>query len=124
MEQFKRALVIIEEQFDDCKRLKIDYDIIKNECKDEYYVITFEYIYKYKHLIMLLLKSMVNDMPMTYYLSICEKIRNHLYDSLDVKGLNEGDYLTWADILKNYKNYFDNIIDIYTEYKINEVKFK
>lgn len=130
MDFFKYVLLRAEIEFDECKKMKKDLDSIaafqksigKSDKKMNYYSITYKHMYKYQHLWVLLLKSIVNDMPMTYYLSICKKLRDHLYECVDVEGMNEGEYLEWTASLKERKEAFDEIVDDYTEYKISMIK--
>ena len=125
MEGFKRALSCAEIKFNKYKELKKKYDNFKNEADDEdrnnYYFIIFEHDYKLDQLWMLFLKSIVNNMPMTYYLSICKKLFDHLNICLDIE-MNEGHYLTWTAQLRQCKEVFDEIVDDYTEYKIQQIK--
>ena len=126
MEGFKRALSCAEIEFDECKKDKRNHLKQKNKnkkcecCRLQY--ILFEHDYKIKHLWVLLLKSIVNDSHMTYYLSICKKLVEYLHECVDVEGLNTGQYLDWTAHLKRYKDAFDDVVDDYTEYKIQQIK--
>lgn len=81
-----------------------------------------KFVLKMKCIIILVLKSMVNNTPMTYYLSVCKKFRDTLFDGLDIPTDNEGDYLDWTECLKEMKEIFDYFIDVYTDYKIKTIK--